>query len=154
MERHTEGFSPQDLKRLAAQVGSSVPRTSGDLVDIIARAEPLSVAQNAVKPLEGSSRRKFEDLGGLEHVKKSLTESVIWPSKVKSSVCPNKKPEFRGKYFNCCLFLQYPKLFANCSLRLRSGILLYGAPGTGKTALVEALANQTKFNFISIKVTV
>ena len=49
--------------------------------------------------------------------------------------------------FNC----QYPELFANCPLRLRSGLLLYGAPGTGKTLLAGAVAKECGLNFISIK---
>ena len=50
------------------------------------------------------------------------------------------------------LFLQYPKLFANCPIRLRSGILLYGPPGTGKTLVANAAAMEYEINLITIKV--
>lgn len=49
-------------------------------------------------------------------------------------------------------FPQYPELFSDCSIRLRSALLLYGAPGTGKTMLARAVATECEVNFISIKV--
>lgn len=48
--------------------------------------------------------------------------------------------------------LQYPILFSNLPIRHRSGILLYGAPGTGKTLLARAVAKESGMNFINIKV--
>lgn len=48
--------------------------------------------------------------------------------------------------------LQYPVLFANLPIRHRSGALLYGAPGTGKTLLARAISKDSGMNFISIKV--
>jgi len=51
----------------------------------------------------------------------------------------------------CCWF-QYPKLFNSCPLRIRSGLLLYGAPGTGKTLLAGVIAKEYGLNFICIKV--
>lgn len=48
--------------------------------------------------------------------------------------------------------LQYPILFSRLPIRHRSGILLYGAPGTGKTLLARAVAKDSGMNFISIKV--
>lgn len=50
--------------------------------------------------------------------------------------------------------MQYPALFSNLPIRHRSGILLYGAPGTGKTLLARAVAKDSGMNFISIKVSV
>ena len=50
------------------------------------------------------------------------------------------------------VLFQYPALFSNCPLRLRSGLLLYGAPGTGKTLLAGVVAKECGLNFISIKV--
>lgn len=47
---------------------------------------------------------------------------------------------------------QYPILFSNLPIRHRSGLLLYGAPGTGKTLLARAVAKESGMNFISIKV--
>ncbi len=50
----------------------------------------------------------------------------------------------------CCF--QYPLLFSSLPMRQCSGVLLYGAPGTGKTLLAGAVAKESGMNFISIKV--
>ncbi|XP_012943052.1 peroxisome biogenesis factor 1 [Aplysia californica] len=68
----------------------------------------------------------WEDVGGLAGVKSALVETLRWPTK-------------------------YPQLFSSSPLRLRSGILLYGAPGTGKTLLAGVVAKECGLNFISIK---
>jgi DNA replication protein DnaC len=47
---------------------------------------------------------------------------------------------------------QYPEIFEHAPLRLQSGLLLYGAPGTGKTLLAGAVAKECGLKFISIKV--
>ncbi|XP_052214520.1 peroxisome biogenesis factor 1-like isoform X2 [Dreissena polymorpha] len=77
-------------------------------------------------PLHEAGDMGWDDIGGLTEVKKTLVETLQWPSK-------------------------YPRLFANCPLRLRSGLLLYGAPGTGKTLLAGVVAKECGLNFISIK---
>ncbi|MBS3148574.1 CDC48 family AAA ATPase [Candidatus Woesearchaeota archaeon] len=69
---------------------------------------------------------KWGDIGGLEHVKQELKEAVEWP-------------------------LKTPEVFKQMGVRPPRGILLYGAPGTGKTLLAKAVANESEANFISIK---
>jgi peroxin-1 len=68
----------------------------------------------------------FKNVGGLEDIKQTLQETLLWPSK-------------------------YPKLFEACPIKQHAGLLLYGAPGTGKTLLAEAVANEFNLNFVSIK---
>ncbi|MBW2992472.1 CDC48 family AAA ATPase [Candidatus Woesearchaeota archaeon] len=69
---------------------------------------------------------KWEDIGGMEEVKQQLMEAVEWP-------------------------LKYPDSFRRMGVRPPRGILLYGAPGTGKTLLAKAVANESKANFILVK---
>lgn len=68
----------------------------------------------------------FKHVGGLAAAKQTLQETLLWPSK-------------------------YPRLFAQCPIRQHAGVLLYGAPGTGKTFLAGAVANEFGLNFVSIK---
>ncbi|ETV96419.1 hypothetical protein H310_10565 [Aphanomyces invadans] len=68
---------------------------------------------------------KWDDVGGLEHVKDEILDMVQLPFK-------------------------HPEFFA-AGVRQRSGILLYGPPGTGKTLLAKAIATECNMNFISVK---
>jgi len=76
-------------------------------------------------PLQKSSTT-WRDIGGLETVKETLKETLELPTR-------------------------YAPLFATVPLKLRSGILLYGPPGCGKTLLASAVAKECGLNFISIK---
>lgn len=69
---------------------------------------------------------KWSDIGGLEGVKQELIEAVEWP-------------------------LKNPDAFKRLGVRPPKGILLYGAPGTGKTLIAKAVANESEANFISVK---
>ncbi|MFB6199255.1 MAG: CDC48 family AAA ATPase [Candidatus Nanohaloarchaea archaeon] len=68
----------------------------------------------------------WNDVGGLETTKEKLREMVEWPQK-------------------------YPERFDRMGIEVPKGILLYGLPGTGKTLLAKAVANEANANFISIK---
>ncbi|RXW21326.1 hypothetical protein EST38_g4540 [Candolleomyces aberdarensis] len=72
------------------------------------------------------SDTSWADIGGLFETRKILRETLEWPTK-------------------------YGPIFAQSPLRLRSGILLYGFPGCGKTLLASAVAKECGLNFISVK---
>jgi peroxin-1 len=65
-------------------------------------------------------------IGGMLKTKELLLQTLKWPT-------------------------MYPQIFEHCSLRLRSGILLYGYPGCGKTLLASAVSKECGLNFISVK---
>ncbi|KAK0618048.1 P-loop containing nucleoside triphosphate hydrolase protein [Bombardia bombarda] len=73
-----------------------------------------------------SSTTTFASIGGLHETRKILLETLEYPTK-------------------------YAPIFAQCPLRLRSGLLLYGYPGCGKTLLASAVAGECGLNFISVK---
>jgi len=68
---------------------------------------------------------KWDEIGGLEDVKQELKEAVEWP-------------------------LKNPESFKNLGVKPPKGILIYGAPGTGKTLLAKAVAKESESNFIQV----
>ncbi len=69
---------------------------------------------------------KWDDVGGLKDLKQDVVEAVEWP-------------------------LKNPKAFQRLGINPPRGILLYGAPGTGKTLVAKAVASESEANFILVK---
>lgn len=67
----------------------------------------------------------YEDIGGLEEQLREVRETVELP-------------------------LKKPELFKKVGIEPPKGVLLYGAPGTGKTLLAKAVAHETEATFIRI----
>lgn len=97
-----------------------------DLHSIINNFLPIAISDiNLYK----SDTYNWSNIGGLANVKESLKEVLQWP-------------------------LKYPELFKQAPVKNQGGILLYGMPGTGKTILAAATANECSLKLISVKVSV
>lgn len=68
----------------------------------------------------------WDDIGGLQNVKKELQELVQYP-------------------------VEHPDKFLKFGMQPSRGVLFYGPPGCGKTLLAKAIANECQANFISVK---
>jgi transitional endoplasmic reticulum ATPase len=91
--------------------------------------------QHAIREVTPSGMREvfienpdvsWDEVGGLENVKRELQEAVEWPMK-------------------------YPTLYSKLGHRMPRGILLHGPSGTGKTLLAKAVATESEANFISVR---
>ncbi|MDP8888928.1 MAG: CDC48 family AAA ATPase [Thermoproteota archaeon] len=141
----THGFVGADLEYLCKEAAMKCLRRL--LPDLNLEDEKLApetldkliITQNdfnqAIKDVMPSAMRevflespdvKWEDIGGLEGVKRELQEAVEWP-------------------------LRYPDLYAKIGHTVPKGILLHGPSGTGKTMLAKAVATESEANFISVK---
>ena len=93
-----------------------------DFEGALAEVEPSALREVATE----ISDVRWDAVGGLDEVKRLLTEVVLWQ-------------------------LRYDALFQQAGVRAPKGVLLHGAPGTGKTLLAKALAGETEANFIALK---
>lgn len=142
----TYGFVGADLESLSKEAAMVVlrrllPEFNLNKEEPISQdvLEKMSITMNdfreALKIVRPSAMRevlvevpsvKWDDIGGLDNVKQELKEAVEWP-------------------------LINAKAFSNLGIKPPRGILLYGAPGTGKTLLAKAVATESKANFILVK---
>ncbi|KAJ7745492.1 P-loop containing nucleoside triphosphate hydrolase protein [Mycena maculata] len=129
----TEGYSATDLQDLVARAVHQVAvrASDGGSPPLLAAAD-FDAAQVDFVPLSlrdvklQKSETSWADIGGLQETRRVLRETLEWPTK-------------------------YGPIFAQSPLRLRSGLLLYGFPGCGKTLLASAVAKECGLNFISVK---
>ena len=141
----THGFVGADIEALAREAAMSalrkiLPKIDFELADIpYETLMELQVTMDnfleAMTEVEPSAIREFfvevpdvkwDDVGGLDHIKEELKEAIEWP-------------------------LKHSDLFKKVNSHPPKGILLYGAPGTGKTLLAKAVVNESGVNFISVK---
>ena len=80
----------------------------------------VSVMKVDKAPLES-----YADIGGLESQVREIKESVELP-------------------------LTHPELYEDIGIKPPKGVILYGQPGTGKTLLAKAVANQTSATFLRV----
>ncbi|MBT60092.1 MAG: ATPase [Euryarchaeota archaeon] len=142
---NTYGFVGADLAALVRESAMKALRRYLPEIDLDEESIPPEVLEKmevrmddfreAIKDVEPSALREiyveipevtWDEVGGLEEVKDRLKESVEWP-------------------------LTKPELFEHFGIKPPRGIVLFGAPGTGKTLLAKAIANEAQANFISIK---
>ncbi|WFD36274.1 Peroxisome biosynthesis protein pex1 [Malassezia cuniculi] len=127
----TDGYLAVDLNTLVERaLHQATIRCPGD--ELALTMDDFAAARDGFTPLSlrnvhlEQSSVSWADIGGLRETRQTLRETLEWPTK-------------------------YAAIFASCPLRLRSGLLLYGYPGCGKTMLASAVAKETGLNFISVK---
>jgi len=145
VSQQIHGFVGADIAQLCTEAALMCIREQMDMIDIedeVIDAEVLAsmaVSQahfnEAMKMVNPNILRsttvqvpnvKWEDIGGLEHVKKQLIEMVQWP-------------------------FEHPEIFMKYGQKPSRGVLFFGPPGCGKTLLAKAVATESVANFISIK---
>ncbi|MCL5433459.1 MAG: CDC48 family AAA ATPase [Candidatus Marsarchaeota archaeon] len=109
-------------KKIPNEVLMSLNVTKNDFMNALGSIQPSALREVFVE----RPNVHWTDIGGLEDVKFELKEA-------------------------CELPIKNPEAFKNMGIRPVKGILLVGAPGTGKTLLAKAVATERESNMISIK---
>lgn len=75
--------------------------------------------------VDAAPTESYAEIGGLEQQIQEIKESVELP-------------------------LTHPELYQEIGIKPPKGVILYGAPGTGKTLLAKAVANSTSATFLRV----
>jgi len=94
-------------------------------LSVVKRLDKETDVRARVMQVDHSPDVRYEDIGGLEAQMQEVRETVEMP-------------------------LDRPEMFEQVGIDPPSGVLLHGPPGTGKTMLAKAVANQTDATFIKM----
>lgn len=139
------GYTGADIKSLCREAAMKLIRRYLPKIDLETEQIPSKVLQSmqiklidfydAMHEVVPTAMREFyverskiwwQDVGGLDDVKKSLTDNLI-------------------------LAMKEPNKFTKMGIKPPKGALIYGPPGCGKTLLGRALATETGANMILVK---
>jgi transitional endoplasmic reticulum ATPase len=141
----THGFSGSDIAALAKEAALATLRRAMPAMNLEDETIPPELLEKlevrredfdwALREVQPSALREivveipkvhWEDIGGLQEVKRTLREMVEMP-------------------------LLHPESFTRLGIRPPKGLLIYGPPGTGKTMVAKAVATEAGANFLSAK---
>jgi len=111
-----------DADQIPYELLSEMEITTDDFLEALKEVEPSAIREVFTEIPDV----KWDEVGGLEDIKRVLIETIEWPFK-------------------------HPDLFEQAKTSPPKGVLLTGTPGTGKTLLAKAVASQSGVNFISVK---
>ena len=111
-----------ESKRVPPEILDKMVVTLADFREAMNKIVPSAMREFYVE----SPKLRWSDIGGLDKVKQTLTENVIW-------------------------VIKHPERFKKMGITPASGVLLYGPSGCGKTMLAHALAYESGANLITIR---
>merc|ERR1719159_821369 len=142
---NTHGYVGADLAQLCTEAALTCIREKMEFIDLEEETIDAEILDNMAVTMEHfnagltmcnpSSLRetvvevpnvKWDDIGGLEDVKRNLQEMILYP-------------------------IDHPEKFEKFGMQPSRGVLFYGPPGCGKTLLAKAVASECSANFVSIK---
>ena len=106
-------------------IGNWADESEDEIVDGRIRAGHFEDASESLDTTIEKPKVTFDDVGGMESVKENVRLKIIYP-------------------------LEHAEMYAAYGKKIGGGILLYGAPGCGKTHLARATAGEVKATFISV----
>ncbi|CAO3623606.1 unnamed protein product [Cunninghamella blakesleeana] len=133
LAQSTNGYVAADINSLCREAALNAVRRNQMEKDqsINVTIDDFKIALSKVGPSMqrgyqiNIEKKDWQDIGGLEEVKKKLKQAVEWP-------------------------LMYKDSFDRLGLKPSRGILLYGPPGCSKTTLVKVIASVSGASFFSI----
>ncbi|KAG8342246.1 putative ATPase family protein [Trypanosoma vivax] len=79
----------------------------------------------SVMKVDKAPKETYADIGGLEEQIQEIKEALEYP-------------------------MTHPEIYEEIGVKPPKGVILYGVPGTGKTLLAKAVANQTSATFLRV----
>ncbi|MBI5226957.1 CDC48 family AAA ATPase [Candidatus Micrarchaeota archaeon] len=139
--RYSVGFDQYVKKRLVGKpiikgnvlpvgiFGTSIPLVVAQVFPqgavIINEDTEVKIKKEPIKEIANVPNTTYDDVGGLRDAIQKVREMIELP-------------------------LRHPEIFERLGIDPPKGVLLYGAPGTGKTLLAKAVANESDANFFYV----